>query len=31
LINEMIRRKPQNVGAALRNWMGKGDGAGGHN
>jgi flagellar M-ring protein FliF len=25
LINEMIRRKPENVGAALRNWMGKAD------
>ncbi len=23
LINDMIRRKPQNVGAALKNWMGK--------
>ena len=29
LINEMIRRKPQNVGAALRNWMGKADGESG--
>ena len=25
LINDMIRRKPENVGAALRNWMGKAD------
>lgn len=31
LINEMIRRKPQNVGAALRNWMGKSETSTGQN
>lgn len=31
LINEMIRRKPQNVGAALRDWMKREDAVGGNN
>ncbi|MEI6714525.1 MAG: flagellar basal-body MS-ring/collar protein FliF [Verrucomicrobiota bacterium] len=31
LINEMIRRKPENVGAALRNWMTRDESGAGNN